>query len=145
MEFQIDFLFLPPPKGGNISLTTENTQNQEVEQVQPETTAPVTAKANSTAASHDDFDWDMDGAGFGTYTKSERASMEQQYAGTFNPIEEKKVVKGHVVAINDKDVVVNVGFKSDGLVPRQEFRDLPELKIGDEVEVFVDIAEDSNG
>ena len=126
-------------------MTTENTNNQEVEQVQPETTAPVTAKSNATAASHDDFDWDMDGAGFGTYSKTERASMEQQYAGTFNPIEEKKVVRGHVVAINEKDVVVNVGFKSDGLVPRQEFRDLPDLKIGDEVEVFVDIAEDSAG
>jgi len=55
------------------------------------------------------------------------------------------VVKGKVVAINDKDVVVNIGFKSDGLVPRQEFRDRPELAVGDEVEVFVDVAEDRMG
>ena len=55
------------------------------------------------------------------------------------------MVKGVVVAINDKDVVVNIGFKSDGLVPRTEFRDRPELAVGDEVEVFVDIAEDRRG
>ncbi|MFZ9755720.1 MAG: 30S ribosomal protein S1, partial [Bacteroidia bacterium] len=76
---------------------------------------------------------------------TERQALASAYTNTFNPITEKQVVKGKVVAINDKDVVVNIGFKSDGMVPRQEFRDVPELAVGDDVEVFIDIAEDRMG
>ncbi|MDB2588938.1 30S ribosomal protein S1 [Bacteroidia bacterium] len=103
------------------------------------------AQAAATSESHDDFDWDADEAGFETYSTDERKNLEATYLETFNPVEEKQVVKGHVMAITDKDVVVNIGFKSDGLVSRQEFRDMPDLKVGDEVEVFVDTAEDRLG
>jgi small subunit ribosomal protein S1 len=133
------------PKGGKTSLTNETNQEQEAVEVQQNQPSTPANTAPKTSGASDDFDWDADEAGFGNYSAEERKQMESQYSGTFNPIEEKKVVKGRVVAINDKDVVVNVGFKSDGLVPRQEFRDVPDLKIGDEVEVFVDIAEDTNG
>jgi small subunit ribosomal protein S1 len=54
-------------------------------------------------------------------------------------------VKGTVVGITDRDVILNIGFKSDGLVSITEFRDLPDLKIGDEVEVFIEDQEDING
>ena len=133
------------PKGGKTSLTNETNQEQEAVEVQQNQPSAPANTAPKTSGASDDFDWDADEAGFGNYSAEERKQMESQYSGTFNPIEEKKVVKGRVVAINDKDVVVNVGFKSDGLVPRQEFRDVPDLKIGDEVEVFVDIAEDASG
>ncbi|MDA8629913.1 30S ribosomal protein S1 [Bacteroidia bacterium] len=103
------------------------------------------AQAAATSGSHDDFDWDADEAGFEIYSTDERKNLEATYLETFNPVEEKQVVKGHVMAITDKDVVVNIGFKSDGLVSRQEFRDMPDLKVGDEVEVFVDTAEDRLG
>jgi len=126
-------------------LTNETNQEQEAVEVQQNLPSPPANTAPKISGASDDFDWDADEAGFGNYSAEERKQMESQYSGTFNPIEEKKVVKGRVVAINDKDVVVNVGFKSDGLVPRQEFRDVPELSIGDEVEVFVDIAEDPSG
>ena len=126
-------------------MTNETNQEQEAVEVQQNQPSTPANTAPKTSGASDDFDWDADEAGFGNYSAEERKQMESQYSGTFNPIEEKKVVKGRVVAINDKDVVVNVGFKSDGLVPRQEFRDVPDLKIGDEVEVFVDIAEDTNG
>ncbi|MGY6521028.1 MAG: 30S ribosomal protein S1 [Mongoliitalea sp.] len=94
-----------------------------------------------------EFNWeDFDTKGFGEgYSKDKRAEMEALYAGTLNEITEKEVIKGTVVGINDKDVIINIGFKSDGLVPRTEFRDLPDLKIGDEVELFIEEQENSLG
>ncbi|TVP50970.1 MAG: 30S ribosomal protein S1 [Mongoliibacter sp.] len=94
-----------------------------------------------------DFNWDDFGTkGFGEgYSKEKRAEMEALYEGTLNEITEKEVIKGTVVGINDKDVIINIGFKSDGLVPVSEFRDLPDLKIGDEVELFIEEQENSLG
>ncbi|RZS94570.1 30S ribosomal protein S1 [Cecembia calidifontis] len=94
-----------------------------------------------------EFNWDdFDTRGFGEgYSKDKRAEMEALYAGTLNEITEKEVIKGTVVGINDKDVIINIGFKSDGLVPASEFRDLPDLKIGDEVEVFIEEQENALG
>ncbi|KEO74907.1 30S ribosomal protein S1 [Anditalea andensis] len=95
----------------------------------------------------EDFNWEkFETKGFGEgYTKAERAEMEKLYDNTLNEITEKEVIKGTVVGINDKDVIINIGFKSDGLVPRTEFRDLPDLKIGDEVELFIEEQENSLG
>lgn len=94
-----------------------------------------------------EFDWDTaDDKGFGTgYTASDRARLEQMYETTLSPIQEKEVVKGTVVGITDREVILNIGFKSDGLVSSNEFRDLPNLKIGDEVEVYVENQEDAQG
>jgi small subunit ribosomal protein S1 len=126
-------------------LTKESTELKNEENKAVQENAEVSKVAQKSSSSHDDFDWDADDAGFESYSKDEKAKLEQQYTNTFNPVAEKEVVKGVVVAINDKDVVVNIGFKSDGLVPRQEFRDMPDLKLGDNVEVFVDVAEDRLG
>jgi small subunit ribosomal protein S1 len=92
-----------------------------------------------------DFDWDADDKGFGNYSKEDREKFEEMYAGTFNSITKGEIISGVVVSINNKDVVLNVGFKSDGLVSVSEFRDTPELKIGDSVDVFVESQEDANG
>ncbi len=94
-----------------------------------------------------DFNWDTaDDKGFGTgYTASDRAKFEQMYETTLSPIQEKEVVKGTVVGITDREIILNIGFKSDGLVSSNEFRDLPNLKIGDEVEVYVENQEDAQG
>jgi small subunit ribosomal protein S1 len=94
-----------------------------------------------------EFNWDdFDTRGFGEgYSKDKRAEMEALYEGTLNEITEKEVIKGTVVGINDKDIIINIGFKSDGLVPASEFRDLPDLKIGDQVDVFIEEQENSLG
>ncbi|MBL7812951.1 MAG: 30S ribosomal protein S1 [Bacteroidetes bacterium] len=123
-------------------MSNEEIQNQ-TEETPVVTSTPVVSKQESSK--HDDFDWDADEAGFQTYSAEERKNLESSYNNTFSPVVEKAVVKGTVVTISEKDVVVNIGFKSDGLVPRQEFRDMPDLKVGDEVEVFVDTAEDRLG
>lgn len=124
-----------------------NEENIQQTEEAPVVSTPAKAKKADVqvVSAHDDFDWDADDAGFQTYSATERQALASAYTNTFNPITEKQVVKGKVVAINDKDVVVNIGFKSDGMVPRQEFRDVPELAVGDDVEVFIDIAEDRMG
>ncbi|MBD1429005.1 MULTISPECIES: 30S ribosomal protein S1 [Sphingobacterium] len=102
-------------------------------------------KSTTWSTPEGDFDWDADEKAFGNYSEAERAKLEEQYAGTFNQINQGEIIEGVVVSINNKDVVLNVGFKSDGLVAKTEFRDLPDLKIGDTVDVFVESQEDANG
>lgn len=92
-----------------------------------------------------DFDWDSDESGSGSYSEEERVRLEQLYGDTLTSIEKDQIVTGTVVHINNKDVVLNIGFKSDGMVPLSEFRDMPELKKGDKVEVYVEDQEDKNG
>jgi small subunit ribosomal protein S1 len=92
-----------------------------------------------------DFDWDADEKKFGNYSDSDREKMEKLYDGTFSSITKGEIITGTVVNVNSKDVVLNVGFKSDGLVSVSEFRDTPDLKIGDTVDVFVESQEDANG
>ncbi|MGI4741717.1 MAG: 30S ribosomal protein S1 [Janthinobacterium lividum] len=95
----------------------------------------------------DDFDWDNVGTGGfgGNYNADQRAELEKMYGDTLTTVQEEEVIKGTVVGITDRDVILNIGFKSDGLVPLSEFRDLPDLKVGDEVDVFIEDQEDANG
>ena len=102
-------------------------------------------KSNTWITPEGDFDWDLDEKAFGNYSEAERAKLEEEYAGTFNQINQGEIIEGTVVSLNNKDVVLNVGFKSDGLVAKTEFRDLPDLKVGDKVDVFVESQEDANG
>ncbi len=94
-----------------------------------------------------EFDWDaFERKGFGEgYNKSQRAELEDMYSGTVTSINTGEVVKGKVVGINNRDVILNIGFKSDGLVSLTEFKDKPNLKAGDEVDVFVEEREDAMG
>jgi small subunit ribosomal protein S1 len=96
---------------------------------------------------NDGFNWDLvAGKSFANkYTEAQRVEFEQMYESTLSEVVENEVVKGTVVGITDKDVIINIGFKSDGLVALSEFRDLPTLKIGDEVEVFIETQEDHLG
>ncbi len=94
-----------------------------------------------------DFDWDKvtkKGIGAG-YSSAEKAELEAIYSETFSAIAEKDVVDALIVGITEREVLLNIGFKSDGIVSRSEFRDLPNLKVGDKVEVFIEKQEDSLG
>ncbi|MEO7213654.1 30S ribosomal protein S1 [Mucilaginibacter sp.] len=102
-------------------------------------------KSKIAVAPLEDFDWDADDKKFGNYSDSDREKLEKLYDGTFSSITKGEIISGIVVNINNKDVVLNIGFKSDGLVSVSEFRDTPDLKIGDSVEVFVESQEDANG
>ncbi|MGZ3767575.1 MAG: 30S ribosomal protein S1, partial [Mucilaginibacter sp.] len=100
---------------------------------------------SKVTSSNEDFDWDADDKKFGNYNDAEREKLEKLYDGTFSSINKGEIITGTVVNVNSKDVVLNIGFKSDGLVSLSEFRDTPDLKIGDTVEVFVESQEDANG
>jgi len=91
-----------------------------------------------------DFDWSQDKYGASTYTQEEIADLEKLYDGTFKTFEEGEIVSGVVTAITDSDVVLNIGYKSDGLVPTNEFRG-EEIEIGSEVDVYVETKENRKG
>lgn len=103
--------------------------------------------ATSSNVSLESFDWDaFDKKGFGEgYSTKERAELDQLYSGNIASVTESEVVKGTVVGINDRDVILNIGFKSDGLVPLAEFKDMPNLKIGDLVDLFIEERENAMG
>ncbi|MBR6417860.1 MAG: S1 RNA-binding domain-containing protein, partial [Bacteroidales bacterium] len=93
----------------------------------------------------EDFDW---GAIDNNSEKSNQAEIEQQaaaYEKTFNQFTEQEVIEGTIVSINDREAVVNIGFKSDGVIPASELRYNPDFKAGDKIEVFVESQEDANG
>jgi small subunit ribosomal protein S1 len=119
-----------------------------------ETTVAAPAAAESTASTkgpvhvqtaHDDFDWSIDKRNVAVYTKDEKSKYDKVYEDTFVAITDGELVKGLVVGLTKTDVVVNIGFKSDGLVSLNEFRDLQNLRTGDEVEVMVIEKEDREG
>jgi len=112
------------------------------------TETPVVAVApveERIVTAHDDFDWSIDKRNVTPYTKEEKEKYDHVYENTFVAITDNELVKGLVVALTKTDVVINIGFKSDGLVPLNEFRDTPNLKTGDEVEVMVVEKEDREG
>lgn len=108
----------------------------------------VTArKATNTSVSLENFDWEaFDKKGFGEgYSSKDRQELDKLYGGTIASVNESEVVQGSVVGINDRDVILNIGFKSDGLVPLAEFKDMPNLKIGDIVDLFIEERENTMG
>jgi len=94
-----------------------------------------------------EFDWEaFDRKGFGEgYSKKEREDLTSVYSATGTTVNESELVEGTVVGINDRDVILNIGFKSDGLVPLAEFKDMPSLKVGDIVDLFIEEREDKMG
>ena len=93
----------------------------------------------------DDFSWDSFNDFASSYSDSERKKLTNLYTESLNNIVEKEVIDAIVVGITNRDVVLNVGFKSDGIVPLSEFREFPDLKIGDKVRVYVEEREDIKG
>ena len=92
-----------------------------------------------------DFDWDSFESDEDDYNKEEREKLEATYEDSLNLIREKEVVDGTVVSVSKKEVVVNIGYKSEGVIGASEFRYNPDLKPGDVVPVFVEKTEDKNG
>lgn len=108
--------------------------------------APAPAMTERPAlAEPGDFDWDAFEADVDDYSAEDRTSLETTYENSLNLIQEKEVVDGTVVSITKKEVVVNIGYKSEGIVNASEFRYNPDLKEGDVVPIFVERQEDKNG
>lgn len=94
---------------------------------------------------HDDFNWNIDKRGAQVYAESDRVTMLAEYDVTLRSINENEIIRGRVSSISSGDVVLDINYKSDGLVSLNEFRDMPDLNPGDMVEVYVESQEDAQG
>ena len=92
----------------------------------------------------EDFDWEAFEKGETAGEKS-REELTKSYDETLNTVKDKEITEGTVIAINKREVVVNIGYKSDGVISISEFRYNPDLKVGDKVEVFIENQEDKKG
>ncbi len=101
--------------------------------------------ADTQGGAHDDFDWSVDKRNVASYKEDKRAELEKVYDSTFKSIDESQLLQGTIVGLTKTDVIINIGFKSDGLVSLNEFRDMQDVKIGDDIEVMVVEKEDKNG
>ncbi|HRH12464.1 MAG TPA: S1 RNA-binding domain-containing protein [Bacteroidia bacterium] len=101
--------------------------------------------AEKAQVGNPDFDWSAIGKKQENYSNDEKAKFDELYGKSLNTITDLQIIEGRVVAKNNREVVVNIGYKSDGVVALSEFRYNPDLKIGDTIEVFVEQAEDASG
>jgi small subunit ribosomal protein S1 len=130
------------------NIVNSNAEAPESPAVAEDTATPnesVQKVVEQPSTAHDDFDWSIDKRNVAAYNQEEKEKYDKVYDNTFVSITDGELMKGSVVGVTKTDVVVNIGFKSDGLVSLNEFRDLPTLKVGDEVEVMVVEKEDREG
>lgn len=114
-----------------------------VETVEDETEeTDVVSEIRSQQDDDDDDDWWADED---DYSDEERKRLEDLYSGTLREFNENEIVEGTVVSVGDKETILNIGFKSEGIVPNSEFRDMDDLKPGDQVEVFIESVENQDG
>jgi small subunit ribosomal protein S1 len=118
--------------------TTEDEENGEVETEIEEDQTPVETP-------HDDFDWSISNRHSLTYTDKEIEQYLVDYDLSLASVEDNEILKGRVTSIQQGDVVLDINYKSDGLVSLSEFRDMPNLAIGDEVDVYIESREDERG
>ncbi len=125
----------------------QNIENQETQETveTAETTVVEQAVESAPKTAHDDFDWSISNKNTISYSQEEIDKYLNDYEQTLTSVNENEIIKGKVTSISDGDVVLDINFKSDGIVSLSEFRDLDELKIGDEVDVYVENQEDERG
>ena len=105
--------------------------------------AEETRTVSNASVDPDNFDWDaFEGDDL---SSDEKKKMDEMYDQTLSKVVENEVVEGVVTSISKREVIVNIGYKSEGVIPAPEFRYNPDLKVGDKVEVFVETAEDRKG
>ena len=92
----------------------------------------------------EDFDWEAYEKGE-TQGEKTREELSKTYDESLNTVKDKDVIEGTIIALNKREAVVNIGYKSDGIIPMNEFRYNPDIKVGDVVEVFIENQEDKKG
>jgi small subunit ribosomal protein S1 len=127
------------------TMSEEMNVNPEAQTEQTEVTPTKTVVKGNATTGNVDFDWGTIGKKKVNLNAEVTKSLEDAYEKTLSQITEQEVIEGTVVAKNNREVVVNIGFKSDGVVPLAEFRYNPDLQPGDKVEVYVENKEDSHG
>lgn len=113
------------------------------EEVSEQTEKKLVVEVKKTA--HDDFDWSQGKRQSAYYSEEDRKTLSEKYEAAMNTINSNEVVQAMVTAIHNGDVVLDINYKSDGLLALSEFRDMPDLKIGDWVDVYIETQEDAKG
>lgn len=126
-----------------VEKTAEVVEEQTVEVQKPKHSPKEAYRAPLAPA--EDFDWNSTGKIEQSYTADERRKLEDLYNKTFSTIAEHEVVEGTISGITDREIVVNIGFKSDGVIPKGELRYNPDARVGDKIEVYVESQEDQTG
>ncbi|MBW7869811.1 MAG: 30S ribosomal protein S1 [Flavobacteriia bacterium] len=122
---------------------SKKTQNEDQEtQVED---LKINKPLSNANVSTEDFDWESFESGLDEEDRKEKAELEKMYDDTLEDLEENTVFKGKVVRLTDREAIVDINFKSEGVISLNEFRYNPNLAVGDEVEVMVDKREDKNG
>ena len=126
----------------------EEASEEASEEAPVEVIAPVQTREERLAdleTARQSFDWSKLNKKSEVYSEDERTTMEEEYNATLTSINEHEVLDGTVISMTKREVVVNIGYKSEGVIPTTEFRHNPDLKPGDSVEVYVEMTEDAEG
>ena len=130
----------------NKQLNAEELEPKATEVAEAAATTNVPAREPIVETAHDDFDWSRDKRNVSSYSKEEKAKYDAVYDNTFKQINDGEMIQATVESLTKTDAVVNIGFKSDGLISLNEFRDIPGgVKVGDVIEVMVVEKEDRDG
>ena len=133
------------------SVRDEKTETEEVVKIEEPAAeedvdaAPSVSTPSDATTGNADFDWDSYGADVMDETAENQDKLEQRYTETLSTVAENEVIDGTVISMNKREVVINIGYKSEGVVSMNEFRYNPDLKVGDTVEVYVESQEDKKG
>ncbi len=129
----------------DVTLNEEKASVEETPKAEKKTKATAAKTEFADAGTHDDFDWSVDKRNVSTYNKKDRETYDKLYEETFKAVNDNEMVHGTIVGLTKTDAVVNIGYKSDGLISLNEFRDLTDVKVGDEIEVLIVEKEDRDG
>jgi small subunit ribosomal protein S1 len=132
-------------EAGKAHSENENTEEITTGQKDVELSDDADKKTESKKEKPEAFDWDNYVESFDSYSEKQRADLEEIYNDTLNTVTEKEVLEGTVISLNKREVVVDIGYKSDGIVSLNEFRYNPDLKVGDKVDVYIESLEDKKG
>ena len=136
--------------GETLELEQLAVENTAVEEITKETTIieeviqDTSTEKSKNTKKYEEFDWDLISKN-DSYSSKERTDLEKEYNATLPDVIDKQVIEGVVVMVTDREVVVDINFKSDGIISFNEFKYNPDLKEGDTVEVLVEKQEDKNG
>lgn len=140
-----------PTTEGGAELTAPDLiadESPEVEEESPEASEDlvlVLEPALEESSAHDDFNWSSGNRNTRYYSDEEKQTYLNRYTATLSTLGDHEIIRGKVTSIHGSDVVLDINYKSDGLIPYDEFKDMGDLKIGDMVDVYVESQENSKG
>jgi small subunit ribosomal protein S1 len=137
--------YQPEENLNEVVQTNEITNESEEINPQKQETINVSEDITTKTKSSDEFDWDALIRETKDYRDDDRQKLEEKYTKTMNVLQDKEIIEGTVIGFGEREVFVNINYKSDGVIPLNEVRYNPDLKVGDKIEVYVESQDDGSG